>query len=71
MSTVTLVLRLSAIGDCVIACKSVRRLIEAKIDPVFVTSPMCFDVAAAVPDLNFVVLADASGNLQFYERKSP
>lgn len=68
MTSLTLVLRLSAIGDCVIACRSVKRLVDANCDPVFVTSPMCLEVAASVPHLNRIITVDAKNEMTFYTR---
>ena len=52
------VVRLTAIGDTLIAARSVLALIDAGFDPVFCTSRACSEVALCIPGLRYVVILE-------------
>lgn len=62
------VVRLSAIGDTVMATRAVASLVNAGCDPIFVVGEMCLDVAASVVGLNGIVCIQKDGACRYLKR---
>jgi ADP-heptose:LPS heptosyltransferase len=59
------VVRLSAIGDALIAARSLLRLAAEGFDPVFCTSRACADVALTIPNLHRAIIVEKDRSLSF------
>lgn len=69
MKPLVFVVRMSAIGDCVIASRAVADLLWSGCRAVFVTSEALADVAASIRGIEFFVTLSDSGVLKCYRRK--
>ncbi len=63
---IVFVVRLSAIGDTLIAAKTVQGLIQAGHTPVLCTGHTSADVALAIPNLKYCVLNEAGSSPKYY-----
>lgn len=61
------ILRLSAIGDVLIASKTVLDLLEAGFTPILCTNQSCSDIALAIPRLEYCALLASSGQVSFFK----
>lgn len=60
------VVRLTAIGDTLIAARSVLTLIESGFEPVFCTSRACSDIALCIPGLRYVAILENDRSISTY-----
>jgi ADP-heptose:LPS heptosyltransferase len=63
-----LIVRLSAIGDSIIAARTVVTLLKAGFDPVFCTQAPCDEVARCIPGLRSILLLGRDGSLSLSVR---
>jgi ADP-heptose:LPS heptosyltransferase len=61
--------RLSAIGDCFIACEALKILIEKNAHPIFITSPFFQDVAEQIKGLEAYILFENKETITFFYKK--
>ncbi len=66
-SKIVFVVRLSAIGDTLIAAKTILNLIASGYIPVFCTHQNCTDVVLSIPGLRYCALSNEKHEIAFYQ----